>query len=231
MKPVPVVIGLLFVGVLLLAISVFTRGWVTSGEDDVSFGIGLRDAKACHKDDCETFSYTKLIKDSHRGRDVAMAVTGLATFSWGIIAMIIGAITGILYVTRNPKNVLAVLSIVFASIALVCSFAFIGSMDKPPHASFSYSMFLFYVGYICMLIGSIMSMQKRGMRAAAGQPPMGYPGQQPGYPPQQGYQQGYPNQSGGMAPQAGPNCQSCGRPSTFVQQYQRYFCTTCNRYL
>jgi hypothetical protein len=81
------------------------------------------------------------------------------------------------------------------------------------------------------------------------QPQQGY-GQQPqqGYgqqqQPQQGYgqqpQQGYgqqPQQGYGQPPQqaqpqqAAPACQRCGRPSTYVAQYQRYFCNSCNQYL
>lgn len=64
-----------------------------------------------------------------------------------------------------------------------------------------------------------------------GQAPGGYPQQQqPG-----GYGQQPPQQQYGGAPQGGPQaapaCNTCGRPTTFVAQYQRYFCQNCNRYL
>jgi hypothetical protein len=83
-----------------------------------------------------------------------------------------------------------------------------------------------------------------------GQPPMGHQGY--GQQPQQGYgqqpqmggqqpQQGYgqqPQQQYGGAPQggapqqqAGQQCNTCGRPTQYVAQYQRYFCQNCNRYL
>ena len=28
-----------------------------------------------------------------------------------------------------------------------------------------------------------------------------------------------------------PFCSTCGRPSLYIAQYQRYYCTNCNRYL
>jgi hypothetical protein len=77
------------------------------------------------------------------------------------------------------------------------------------------------------------------------QPQQGY-GQQPqGQQPQQGYgqqpQQGYgqqppQQQQHGGAPQGGQQqatqaCNTCGRPTQYVAQYQRYFCQNCNRYL
>jgi hypothetical protein len=71
------------------------------------------------------------------------------------------------------------------------------------------------------------------------QQPMGQQGygQPQGQPMgQQGYGQQPPQQQqyGGAPPQqqqAAPACNTCGRPSTFVAQYQRYFCQNCNRYL
>ncbi|HUS27185.1 MAG TPA: hypothetical protein VMZ53_01715 [Kofleriaceae bacterium] len=85
------------------------------------------------------------------------------------------------------------------------------------------------------------------------QPPQGYNQQQMGSQPpqaQHGYgqqpqmggqpqgQQGYgqqPQQQYGGAPQGQPQgapaCNSCGRQTTYVAQYQRYFCQNCNRYL
>ena len=75
-----------------------------------------------------------------------------------------------------------------------------------------------------------------GGQPGYGQPqgqPMGQPGGQPGYgQPQQGYGQPPAQQANyGGAPQAAPACTSCGRPTTYVAQYQRYFCQNCNRYL
>jgi hypothetical protein len=62
-----------------------------------------------------------------------------------------------------------------------------------------------------------------GQQQGYGQPQQGY-GQQPqGYGAPQGAQQG--------GPQAAPPCNTCGRPTTYVAQYQRYFCQNCNRYI
>jgi hypothetical protein len=69
-------------------------------------------------------------------------------------------------------------------------------------------------------------MAQQGYGQPQGQP-QGQPMGQQGYgQPQQGY--GQPQQGG---PQAAPNCTSCGRPTTYVAQYQRYFCQSCQRYL
>lgn len=70
-----------------------------------------------------------------------------------------------------------------------------------------------------------------GQQPMGGQP-MGQPGygQQPmGGQPQQAYGQPQGAPQGG--PQAAPPCNRCGRPTTFVAQYQRYFCQSCNQYI
>jgi len=74
--------------------------------------------------------------------------------------------------------------------------------------------------------------QQPGGYGQPGQQPGGYgqPGQQPGGYGQQPAQQQYGGAPQG-GPQAAPQCNTCGRPTQYVAQYQRYFCQNCNRYL
>jgi hypothetical protein len=72
--------------------------------------------------------------------------------------------------------------------------------------------------------------QQPGGYGQQGQQSGGYPPQQQGYgQPQQQY--GAPQGAPQGGQQAAPACNSCGRPTTYVAQYQRYFCQNCNRYL
>lgn len=73
-----------------------------------------------------------------------------------------------------------------------------------------------------------------GYPGYAGQPPPQYAyqyPQQPGQPPAQQPPQQAPVQAPGQAAQtATPNCPRCGRPLTYVYQYQRWFCPAENVY-
>src|SRR5262245_43741363 len=109
MKPPAPVIALLIVGALLLEVGAFTRSWVTAGRGDFSFNMGLNDGKACGGgDECQTVAYTEMLTKSKRGRDVAMAATGMATFGLSILAMIFAVIFAITFITKTPKSVLGV---------------------------------------------------------------------------------------------------------------------------
>ena len=69
-----------------------------------------------------------------------------------------------------------------------------------------------------------------GQQAMGGQPGQPGYGQQPmGGQPQQAYGQPQGAPQGGA--QAAPACTRCGRPTTYVAQYQRYFCQSCNQYI
>src|SRR5262245_40821765 len=149
---------LLFMGGLLLAAGTFTRSWLTATEDSRSMHVGLRDAEMCSPDDCSSFSFLNLMKESSRGRDVLTAVAGLAAFGLGILAMLFAAITGGLVISNAPKSALGVLTLIAVALAGMASFAFIASLQKGGALSFGYSLFAFEAGFVCTLIGAIMSL-------------------------------------------------------------------------
>lgn len=202
---------LLFLGAVLLAAGVFTNSWMKAGSGNSSARAGLREIEVCSSgDECQSFSYTKMLKNSPRARDVLAAVSGMAALILGIFAVILACITAGLIVAKTPKSVLGVLTIISAALAGIASFAFIGSMEKGPELEYGFSLFVFEAGFIAALIGGLMSLSHSRTPT------------------------GTTANRGGFAPHAqipGPPCSRCSQPAAFVPQYQRYFCSTCNVYL
>ncbi len=94
------------------------------------------------------------------------------------------------------------------------------------------------IGFILGLIGGIMAIVWRPPAMVApgmGQPMMGQPMAPPvpGQPPM-GQPMTMPVAPVAPAPTAaaaGVNCPRCGRPATFVPQYNRYYCYGCQQYV
>lgn len=206
MKQRGLVVALLFVGAVLLAVGTFTRSWVTADGDTMSLHVGLRDVELCTSGDCTSFTYISMLERSSRERDVAVAVTGIAAFVLGALAMVLAVVTAGLVLARVPKSVLGVLTLISVVLAALASFVFVGTLDKSTGMSFGFSIFVFETGFVLTLLGAISSLSPTrsgtpdAVAVLTGTPP-------------------------------GPPCSRCSRPATFVAQYQRYFCTSCNAYL
>lgn len=67
-------------------------------------------------------------------------------------------------------------------------------------------------------VAAILALLLRKKKPMYGQPPMG------------GYQQQQPPQQQQQAPPAAGVCPTCGKPMRFIQQYNRYWCDSCQQY-
>jgi len=147
-----------------------------------------------------------MLERSSRERDVAVAVTGIAAFVLGALAMVLAVVTAGLVLARVPKSVLGVLTLISVVLAALASFVFVGTLDKSTGMSFGFSIFVFETGFVLTLLGAISSLSL--VRSGTPHAVAALTGALPG-----------------------PPCSRCSRPATFVAQYQRYFCTSCNAYL
>src|SRR5262245_9766224 len=106
---------LLFVGALLLGVGTFTKSWYAMSERGFSLHAGLRSAEMCgmgEGDECKSITYVSEIKNARRGKEVAMAISGLIAFIMGMIAMILAAITAGTSLNKPANKTLGVLTIV-----------------------------------------------------------------------------------------------------------------------
>ncbi len=81
-------------------------------------------------------------------------------------------------------------------------------------------IFLVILGWLCraMLFPMVSARQKMSPAPApAMAAPMAAPAAAPAPP--------------AMAPPAAPACANCGKPTTFIAQYGRYYCYSCSRYV
>ena len=211
-KPSPVSSILLFISGAILLYCAFGTGWFNLGEEG---GAGL--ARVSFDGHSQWF-----LSDRHvEIEGVLGTAAAVFTFAASVLAIITGAI-----LLRPGRSVLAVLALIAMIVAMLFAFAFTAKV-KEHGIAFGAGFYLFLLCSALVITGAVM-----GMSRAAAAMPMGYPGmpmQQPygGMPMQQ--QQPY----GGQVAQApvGPPCNTCGTQATFVQQYAKYYCQRCNRYL
>jgi hypothetical protein len=84
-----------------------------------------------------------------------------------------------------------------------------------------------YLFYVSMFQnGSWVDAIQQAIRMVQ-QPPYQQPYQQP---QQQPYPQQYPPPPSQQPSNAGRFCSNCGRPLEFIQQYNRWYCRTCQKY-
>jgi hypothetical protein len=259
-KPSPVPSILLFVGALFLIISLLGRGWSTYDSEGISANSGPVWGTVCMKDfgdevnekRCETHHF---LKDLDKGKWGGMRLIGFLFVLMALTGMVMTPIAGGILL-KKQKSALALMTLIFVGGALLLFLIVLlyALADSPKHFELpGYGFFLFLVGSIAAVVGSIMAMSRaRGM--SAGQLPRPYPmqGQQP-YPPQQQpyppqgqpYQQA-PQQQNPYAPgaqpqqpynpqqgqqaQQGPAHPTCGTPMQWAAQYNRWFCPRCNQY-
>ncbi|MHB1887081.1 MAG: hypothetical protein ACYCVV_19160 [Acidimicrobiales bacterium] len=81
---------------------------------------------------------------------------------------------------------------------------------------------LYIIGYVKLGDAAREQTQQAG---AAGGMPTGT-----GYNPMASSPPGAPSPGTAPSPSAAPNCPKCGQPTTWVPQYQRYYCYSCSQY-
>jgi hypothetical protein len=208
MKPEATRAVLLFVGAVALWIGIGTRSWITS--DEPSLHGGLTSVEFCGRsDDCETMWFVKQLKHGH-AREIMMTIGGLGATIMGGAANILAIIAGAMLLAGRRKKVLATLAMVFVSVAACNAIMFVAAIDKGGGLSWGYSAALFFIGFAVMLTGTILVMTGPSSSPAfAGGAQMPMP----------------------MPTGAPPPCPTCSTGTTFVAQYQRFYCARCNRYL
>ena len=132
-----------------------------------------------------------------------------------------------------------------SSILLMSSPPESAKVEKVPQPGFWAGIGVLALGFILMIVGLA---QKEGETVTSGQPPAAqmahqqqYPAQQPAYhqpvaqqpPTQQSYQQPQYKQPHyqQMPVQQSYPCLTCGQVLLFDNQYQRWYCNYCKRYL
>jgi len=265
-KPSPVASILLFAGALFLVIGLLGRAWFVMDNDVVSQHVGPVWGEVCFnsefresragEDRCETFHF---LKDLDKGDWGGLRLMFFLFVLMALTGMVMTPIAGILLL-KKQKSAMSLMTLIFAGGALLLILiVFLYEMADSKHFELpSYGFFIYFLGSVLAVVGSIMAMVRaKGM--PAGVLPRPYP--QPGYPPQpmpqqygsQPYQQpqqphlpaAQPAQSP-YAPGAQPQAQApynpqpqaqqvpahpvCGTPMTWAAQYNRWFCPRCNQY-
>jgi hypothetical protein len=222
---------LLCVGSLLLAISLFTKSWISASERRGSTSIGLIRAEACFEDHCEGGFMLGELKHAPGGI-VAAAVGGLIAFLVGLGAVGVSATAGGMILGQNRRRFTTLAIGLIATMMLLI--IILAAAIPTRGAGFGYSFWLFWVGGAAALTGAIMA----NMNKAAGAAVAGAPGMYPSGPMSGGYNpyaqppvQMAPTQPTGQQVQTGPACPACATPATWVAQYNRWFCSRCNQYI
>jgi hypothetical protein len=99
------------------------------------------------------------------------------------------------------------------------------NVEKVPHAGFYVGIGVLVVGFILLIVGS--KSTKRAGTSTSGVLPST---QQPQQQSQPYYQLQQSQQNPQQPPQQQYPCLTCGRGLTFIPQYQRWYCSSCNRY-
>lgn len=227
----------LFVGAVLILISLFTTSWLTASDRHGSAGLGLREAHFCRDRDEGTKCETMQLDDNHgheTGRETAMIWAGKITFGLGIVSALLSALCGgMILQQRDRRLVKAVIGVVAATAVGAVTFLIaVPSLGERASWGPGFSLVLFFVGAAGAIVGTRLTAKALGQPMLAA----GAPAFAPGYA-QQGSQPmaaapGYAQQtSQPMAAAPTPSCPRDGAPSVWVAQYQRYFCERCQQYL
>jgi hypothetical protein len=206
-KPVVIVLA---VATLFLLIGAFTKSWITAGKgEDGSAHFGLRSAEMCFSfeghSECKSQTYTDEMKHM-KGKDIGMVLGGAIAAGWGTLCAIMLGIQAFLVFSGKGKKVFGVLGIVFGALAFLGMAIFLACIPEElsRHGGHGYSMYVFILGLVGAIAGSIMSFKEVGGGVAArpgmpGQPMGGY-----GQPPMAGAQPGYGQPGYGHVPAGQP---------------------------
>ncbi|HEU0032769.1 MAG TPA: hypothetical protein VFQ53_19190 [Kofleriaceae bacterium] len=230
-KPSPVTSILLFAGAALLLFACFSASWFSHSSGDFSSSTGLIRGEFCEEGHCKSFTIFSG-GSNIGGAGLLLILTFLLTLAGAVMAGIAG-----LLLLKPGKTVMSILAMCFASGAALLVLALLG---KYGGSGASYGLAIFFLGFAVTLTGSIMGMSRKGvprpMMMRPGmpmQPGMPYPPYGSQMPPQGAY--GAPQGANPYGPQAaavqGAPCATCSTPTTWVAQYNRWYCNRCQKYV
>ncbi|MEO8705433.1 MAG: hypothetical protein ABI867_35710 [Kofleriaceae bacterium] len=247
MKPSPIASILMFVGAAFLLFALFSTGWFTHSDKESSMAIGILRSEMCFDGHCQSN-----ILFSNMGRIGPELLLLLGVLLFSLTAVIMAIIAGF-KLFKPGRTALAVLALAFAGAAALMLILMLLKAGGMGGASFGYAFYMFWLGAISAITASVMAMMRPRAPSAMMRP--GMPGMQPMYgaPPQGMYppQYGAPQQGGYGAPMQqqqppmqqpmqmqqhpmgapqGAACPTCQTPTTWVAQYNRWFCQRCNKY-
>ncbi len=219
---------------VVLAIGLFTKGWASASEGRAEINAGLLGFEGCNRGQCADIDWDEGAKRLDIPGDVGtFRILGLIA---GILAMVGLGVVGGMGLTRNTgkipiKPMQIVLGVASGTLTY---FAFrLAFSDRDVDFGPSFSPFLAIgaiigAGYVMRkMLDPIVRAEQAvaGFAAPAGQAAMAQA------PMAQAEPAGSPQPPAAEAPPAAPSCPTCGSAPQYVEQYQRYYCATCQKYI
>jgi hypothetical protein len=239
-KPSPVASIFMFVGSVFLLWAAFSSSWFSHSFEDNSFSVGLLRVEECVRGECRSQT---LFSGRLRGPEMFALLIWALTFAGLVCAVISG-----FFLLKPGRSVLAVIAMCLVAGAALFAVFLILVISKG--RGVSYGVGVFFLGTAGVVTGAIMAMTRPAPPRPQmpyrpmGMPPMGMPMAnpyaQPYAPPQANpYAAPAQQQPPGPSPYAPPQqqasaqgapCQTCQSPTTWVAQYNRWFCARCQKY-
>lgn len=242
---------------VVLAIGLFTKGWASASEGRAEINAGLLGFEGCNRGHCASIDWDEGEKRLNIPGDVGtFRILGLIA---GIVAMAGLGVVGGMGLTGNTgkiptKPMQIVLGVASGTLTY---FAFrLAFSDRDVDFGPSFSPFLAIgaiigAGYVLRkMIEPLVRAEQAmaGFAAPAGQVAMAQApmaqapmaqapaaqapmAQAPVAQAPQAAPAGAPQPPAAGAAPAAPACPTCGSAPQYVEQYQRYYCATCQKYL
>ena len=215
----------LLVCAVVMAIGMFTNGWATAREGRDSVNAGLFDIEGCGGGHCQSLGWERGAKRLDIPSDVNTFRNLGMLGGFAALGVIIAA--GVMALGRNTAKIPLKAFEIPMGIAGFCltTFAFrLAMADHDVNFGPSYSAFL-TIGAL-IVAGVVLHHKLKPMialaQAATVHPTMGQP-QQP--------MQQQPMQQQPMQQQNASTCSTCGNALQFAEQYQRWYCGSCQQYI
>jgi hypothetical protein len=250
-KPSPLASIFMFAGSVLLLWGIFSSSWFSMDFGGDSFSFGLVRGEECFNGECRSRS----IFSGRMGGHGLFALLIWAISFGGIVCAVIAGF----FLFKPGRSALAVVAMSLVAGAVLFALFFILVVAKARGFSYGIPVFLLgsggiITGSIMAMMRPRPPMQHppMGYRPMMGMPmgnpygaPMGNPygpplvppmanpyAPPPQAPPQQGPSPYAPRPAvdASAAPTQGAPCQTCQTPTTWVAQYNRWFCTRCQKY-
>ena len=212
----------------LLLIAMVTSGWASASEGRIDIGAGLFGFEGCSGDRCESMDWDDGAKRLDIGGDVStFRILGLICGFLAIGGM--GAAGGMALSGNLHKIPVKPIQGVMGAAAGTLTYFAMRLWMSDDDVNFGPSWGAF-VGIGGLIGAGVMLKQKLSPLVAMAQGAMPQvPTATAGW--QQGQQPGQHIEQQQAAPQQAYPCQTCQQPLQYVQQYQRYYCGSCQKYV
>lgn len=224
-------VGIIILGVaaFMLILSLFVLGWRGVSEGPIEGTFKLRSVERCYRGECRSADYDKSKMNSGKGK--ALYWSTLSTFIFGIIWL--GILTAAAIVSGVAKTRGTIRAMCFTAFGFSIWMVLNGVgtevvmgivIDK---SSVGAGFIVFFLAGVGGIVGGMLSAGAPAPSpAAAG----GYGGA-PGYAGANHAGQQPVGQQPPPAQQAAPACSQCGAPTSWMQQYSRWYCGNCRVYI